>query len=427
MFNASRKLTSLRWGIAVLAITASGWMLPTAANAQLSGAIYTTNLACNGTDLNIYVSKDAVYLNGGPRHLGAAGLPDGEYYVQVTVPDGALLGTSLGMADETPVTVVNGAFTGCPQLSAILKKASNGSPGYDTTTNGGGEYKVWVSQVSDFTNSSTKTDNFKVNSDEGGGGGVESVGTLVVQKYYDANANGIQDGTEPLLIDWKVAISGCINQDVFTTYSAGVDPGVCVAQEYMPTQTNWIRTTPAGTDTISVTVPDGGTGTALFGNVCVGAGGGLTLGYWSNKNGQARITGQLDSLAALTTLNLVNADGTAFNPATYAQFRTWILNATATNMAYMLSAQLAAMRLNVYFGLVSSSALIYAPGTNSANALGFATVGAVMAEANTELGLHPTALSGDTYRSYQEALKNALDKANNNLNFVQGSACPFSF
>ena len=44
-------------------------------------------------------------------------------------------------------------------------------------------------------------------------------------------------------------------------------------------------------------------------------------------------------------------------------------------MAYMLSAQLAAMRLNVLNGLVNASALIYAPGTNSANpATGFATV-----------------------------------------------------
>ena len=30
-------------------------------------------------------------------------------------------------------------------------------------------------------------------------------------------------------------------------------------------------------------------------------------------------------------------------------------------------------------------------------------------------------------RSYQEALKNALDRANNNLNFVQAAPCPFTY
>jgi hypothetical protein len=51
----------------------------------------------------------------------------------------------------------------------------------------------------------------------------------------------------------------------------------------------------------------------------------------------------------------------------------------------------------------------------------------VMAEANTELGVHPTAYDGSPWRSYQAALKNALDKANNSLNFVQAQPCPFSF
>jgi hypothetical protein len=50
-----------------------------------------------------------------------------------------------------------------------------------------------------------------------------------------------------------------------------------------------------------------------------------------------------------------------------------------------------------------------------------------MAEANTELGVHGTAYAGDAWRSYQEALKNALDNANNNYTFVQPTPCPFSF
>ena len=64
--------------------------------ASLSGAVFTTDVNCNGTDLNIYAAKSDVFIDGGPAHVGAAGLPAGEYYVQVTEPNGTLLGTSIG-------------------------------------------------------------------------------------------------------------------------------------------------------------------------------------------------------------------------------------------------------------------------------------------------------------------------------------------
>jgi hypothetical protein len=134
-----------------------------------------------------------------------------------------------------------------------------------------------------------------------------------------------------------------------------------------------------------------------------------------------------DDLALMVSLNLRKANGDLFDPANYSGFRSWLLSATATNMAYMLSAQLAAMELNVFNGKVGGGALIYAPGTDSANALGFATVNAVMAEANVELGLHGLTLADSPYRAYQEALKNALDNANNNKSFVQPTPCAFSF
>jgi diketogulonate reductase-like aldo/keto reductase len=77
-------------------------------------------------------------------------------------------------------------------------------------------------------------------------------------------------------------------------------------------------------------------------------------------------------------------------------------------------------------GKVDANALIYAPGTNSANSIGFATVGAIMAEANSSLSSNGLTLSGDI-RAYQETLKNALDNANNNKTFVQLNPCTFSF
>ena len=50
-----------------------------------------------------------------------------------------------------------------------------------------------------------------------------------------------------------------------------------------------------------------------------------------------------------------------------------------------------------------------------------------MAEANTSLGANGDTTATGATRTYQEALKNALDKANNNLNFVQSSPCPYTF
>lgn len=124
----------------------------------LSGAIYTTTSSCSGVDANRYLWKDDVYLNGGPNNDHSAGFTPGSYYVQVTMPDGTLLGRSAGAA----VTVgEDGRFVSCYQLSAIVQKASNSSQnGYDTSPIA--EYKVWVSTSAAFNESESKTDNFRV-------------------------------------------------------------------------------------------------------------------------------------------------------------------------------------------------------------------------------------------------------------------------
>lgn len=384
----------------------------------LPGAVFTTDIGCTGVNLNIFNTKDDVYIDGGPKHPGAAGLPDGSYWVQVTDPSGA---TVLGKSPSADVTVVGGKFFQCYQLSAIVNSASSGfsTAGYDNTGNPGGEYKVWVSMGATFTNSSTKTDNFKVKPDVV----IPRVPHLLINKFYDTNVDGNHDDTEPWITGWKVNIHDGINWDRYTLVDLILAPDLYTVTEYKPVEINWIPTTPISTQK---EITEGGSNQEVdFGNVCLGAGGGLTLGFWSNKNGQVLIDGA--DLASLTGLNLRKADGTDFDPANYSVFRTWILNAKATNMSYMLSAQLAAMELNVFNGMVTGDSLIYAPGTTSGGTIGFATVSAVMTEANTELGLHGLVLSGSPYRSYQEALKNALDKANNNLTFVQPTPCAFSF
>jgi hypothetical protein len=394
--------------------------------ANFAGAIFTTNSVCDGTDLNIYASKADVYVDGGPAHEGAAGLPndadtpDGGYYVQVTTPSGDVLGKSAGVV----VHVANNEFVVCYQLIDIVYSTSSGftTKGFDDTDNPGGEYKVWVSTVPTFANDNSKTDNFKVQE----GDVTPPQGLLKVIKFYDSNANGSNDG-EPEIVGWEVQVGDQAGfpltaETKLTPVSIVVAPGCYTAQE--GDATGWIHTT-AKIDSKAVTAD--GTTTISFGNVCLGPGGGLTLGFWSNRNGQALFGA--DDLALMVSLNLRNANGTAFDPASYSAFRTWLLSANATNMAYMLSAQLAAMELNVLNGKVSGGSLVYAPCLigvpGGANAAGFISVNALMTLANTSLGTDGYTVAAGATRDYQECLKTTLDKANNNLNFLQGpGACP---
>jgi hypothetical protein len=246
------------------------------------------------------------------------------------------------------------------------------------------------------------------------------VGRLDVVKFYDANANGINDDGQPIA-GWAIDIQPD-GLTLFTPISIMVAPGPRTVTEYTPIQPNWVHTTPTS---VNVNVPAGGTASDEFGNLCLGGGGGMTRGFWQNKNGQALFGA--DDLALMVALNLRDQAGAHVNPGSYAAFKDWLKNANAQNMAYQLSAQLAAMALNVNNGKVDGNALIYAPGTTSANALGFATVNAVIAEANAELGLHGLTTDGSPFRDYQEALKDALDNANNNETFVQATPCPFPF
>jgi len=252
-----------------------------------------------------------------------------------------------------------------------------------------------------------------------------------VIKYYDANANGINDDGQ-LITGWQVSVSGPVNLSDTTPASFTLGAGNYVVSEATPAQPNWVATTPTSQN---VVMPDDGGTTVEFGNVCLGAGGGFTIGFWGNKNGEKTLKdgGTLaPELALLAALNLRNENGTNFNPSTYSQLDNWLKGARATNMAYMLSAQLAAIVLNVESGAMSSSALVYAPdlllfAVPGLNALGFISVSDLITAANTELGLHGVSTASGAIRSYQGALKDVIDDANNNMNFVQTNPCRFSF
>jgi hypothetical protein len=419
---------------AVAMVAALALAVPAGAAPPLSGAVFTTDVGCNGVNINIFDAKEDVYLNGGPANPSpnAQNLPDGEYYVKVTEPgtNGALLGTSIGAADETPFHVTGGVVD-CDQLWSILIKASDGTQGYDGTSNPGGEYTMHVSTDPTFAPNSTKTDNFKVETTNGGGGGNEA--QLHVRKYYDADADGLKDANEVYLDGWRFNIKDGIDYDRVTPVDITLfAPDTYSVTEQKPVENNWINTDPSDPDAFinplslpskSVDLAVNDDETLEFGNVCLGAGGGHTLGFWSNKNGQAKMNdgGTLvPELALLSSKSLRNADGTGFDPGNVTTFRTWLLSANAVNMANMLSAQYAAMFLNVEAGNVNPEALVW-------NGSAFVSIQSVLDAAETALAADGSTPDGDPNRAAQEALKNTIDAANNNVNFVQANPCAYTF
>lgn len=448
--NDKTKQALSTWSMGLLCIL---MLAGVAMAAQFFGAIFTTTQGGTTVNGNVYENDSDVYLNGGPQNLHANGLPDGDYYFQVTDPSGVtLLSTDAAVCRQ--VTVSGGKLAGAAQASVDAGcahangdfNAANGTTPvqlipFNPTPNPGGEYKAWLIKTGaatvgeggitlSFSNSDSKTDNFKIRHDP-----VTPPVVIFGEKFYDTNTNGTHDGDEPVIAGWRIEKQPPDQADVTFTGTNGQysfivfpDSGLYTISEvptppgwYPAAGAQWLNTTAKSGD---VTVGNEDVHGPDFGNVCLGPGGGLTLGFWSNNNGRALFGS--DDLALMVSLNLRKGNGASFDPTSYSGFRSWLLSATATNMAYMLSAQLSAMELNVLNGKVGGSALIYAPGTTSANPAGFATVNAVMTEANTELGVHGLTVAAGATRSYQEALKNALDKANNSLTFVQSGPCAFN-
>ncbi|MEM2945162.1 MAG: SdrD B-like domain-containing protein [Thermoproteota archaeon] len=240
--------------------------------------------------------------------------------------------------------------------------------------------------------------------------------------FYDSNVNGERDAGEPLLSG--IVVELWVGEDRVTYTSTGSTYSFYnVWGEYtvkVVLAENWASTTPQA---VTLTVEQGETAISDFGVVRIGCyGGGHTVGFWSSKNGEDQIKdypGESPELQLLREyFNLRTRDGEWFEPKSYSELRSWLLNADAVNMAYMLSTKLAAMVLNVEAGFVDPYAEIYAPGVKEGT--DFPTINDLIDAANSWLGLDGYTPSGDPNRAYQELLSRALDAANNNLNFV----CP---
>jgi len=168
----------LRRLVAVSTLVVGVWAAPGSAApvAALSGAIFTTDAYGAPVDLNIYATREDVYLNGGPginASHGAAGLPVGTYAFQVTDPSGrTLLSTDAVTCRRFTVNgVIQGVVpsSGCEHAAGATVRLSP----YAETPDNGGVYKVWASLVDlldctapgnrhCFVPRYSKTDNFRV-------------------------------------------------------------------------------------------------------------------------------------------------------------------------------------------------------------------------------------------------------------------------
>ncbi|WP_203580804.1 choice-of-anchor L domain-containing protein [Microbacterium hibisci] len=241
-------------------------------------------------------------------------------------------------------------------------------------------------------------------------------GTIAALKYYDANANGSRDAGEPGIGSWPISITDGVTPIDTVTQGDGTVQVDVAAGDYTVSEgllEGWTHVSP---DSVEVTVAEGETTDVSFGNLCLGEGGGHTLGYWQNKNGEASFKATPGALATLVALPLEKAGGATFDPASYSSFRTWLRAANASTPSYMLSAQLAAMALNVASGMTAGTAIVYAPTAASANSFGYTTIAGLMADAAASLTSGTDDLS----------LSKALDAANNNTTFVQAGPadCP---
>jgi hypothetical protein len=290
-----------RWGLAsffVVGVAASGY-------AQVPGAIFTTLSDGTRVNANIYQAKcgtAGVWLDGGPgpnAPQGAAGLPDGDYYFQVTDPSGkTLLSTD---------PVMNRQFNVTAGIISGLSGSGNHNTGVDVdhsattvelcpfndTPNPGGVYKAWVTPVGDFKGDPTKvdnacrngcfhgfiaslskTDNFKVKAGAGGS-------CLEILKVIDADQDGRINGPD-YLVNWPVTLTdplgttntfftGTVKECTF----AQLVPGLYTVSEGSisgyTVSINWVDGTYAKTPDTSVLVRvktgDTGTHEVVFGNI----------------------------------------------------------------------------------------------------------------------------------------------------------------
>jgi PA14 domain len=282
--------------------------------------------------------------------------------------------------------------------------------------------------------------------------------TICVTKFYDANANPLDDAT--VITGWKVVLTG--KDSALNSVGPLVMYTPNCFTEAAPS-TTWVPTTATS---LGVTVSDCVAYPVAFHDLCSKApSGGYTIGFWGSSNGATILKAAANYPGWVTTLNscsLRNANGSVYlvpttsSTAAVSSLATWLQGANAVNMAYMLSAQLTAATLNVTASkTVSDSTILFVSKTlkTGANANvvqcltgttgfsvdpvtgdGFITVGALRAAAKASLAANGNTTASSATRNYQECLKDLLDQLNNNgnngynvpLTIVSGTPCAFT-
>jgi hypothetical protein len=150
---------------------------------RLTGAIFTTTADGTTVNANQYAEKCDVYLNGGPEQPGAAGLPEGDYYFQVTSPPAGVPEVLLSTDDVTQrqfhvdasgrISGLSGAGDHATGENVRLGGVTVQLCPFADTPNPGCVYKVWVTPAWRYDLSAhpatfgfpqdwSKTDNFRV-------------------------------------------------------------------------------------------------------------------------------------------------------------------------------------------------------------------------------------------------------------------------
>jgi len=262
--------------------------------------------------------------------------------------------------------------------------------------------------------------------------------SLKVTKFYDTNG-GLTDQTgKPPLANWPFCLTSVTDPDFApvtqytgtggTTTFSNLGPGTYIVTEGMGDGT-WQNSLNQSTITIDHC---GQNAAAVFGNFCTVPSGGLTLGFWSNKNGCKILTGSTTGTtlypAVVTLLNSFcarNADGSGHTfTSSYSAFRTWLLGGTATNMAYMLSAQLATLELDVNDGVPPNKV-----DGNAFDLCSHMTINALMTDAKTLL-CDPNGgytIAGNPLRGSEQVDKDCIDALNNNGPVIPATPCSATF
>lgn len=460
------------YGLAGLVVAVCSLFFASAAGAVVAGAGFTTfdkvvggclnGNNPNGVNCNLYENKNDVYMSGGPESV-KSGLSNGSYYFAVLTPgsqnEGFVDGAKGNLSDTTAGGTTGDLGSGDPVSNRTFSVLGHqivsyegthktgtspkerfviGLAPFDDTDNPGGVYILAICLTGATSPSDCKYDAFKVKK-AGEEGEVNPFGTISGLKYYDVNHNGQFDPGETPLPNWAIDWSDTVFGTELTNESGLFEVKDLVTDTYYFSEelgpAGWIQTGNTVNEAIAslgstvvlenkaytVELGEGGeVGGLNFGNVCeVKNSNGLTLGFWSNKNGQAILQAHDPAWRnLLNASNLRRANGTPYTvPGTkfadaYKDFRTWLLNATATNMSYMLSAQLATTQLDIaYNGLNGENLVLDPDGT-------WKSINKVVAEAIAFLATHGNTTAAGADRKLAEEYKNIFDSLNNNIQAI---------